>query len=176
MSDASHVPAPSFNSLRTRNLDFAEHEAAGPSPLYAELSRAVAAFGTLLCFISSLPPHKQQPNLVIAPSGTSTVHRLVRSTSPSSWALTRRRYHAAMHVVQASADRRIRCRFSPPAYAPTPRALCFRVAAYCELHHPHRSRSRRPCLRSALFASPFSRFCSPPAHLHHPLRHRRRSR
>jgi hypothetical protein len=55
-----------FARLRARYLDFAENEAKGASPLYEELARAVAESDALLQFIASLPPPKQQPNLVFA--------------------------------------------------------------------------------------------------------------
>jgi hypothetical protein len=55
-----------FARLRARYLHFAEHEAKGVSPLYEQLARAVAESDALLRFIASLPPPRQQPNLVFA--------------------------------------------------------------------------------------------------------------
>ncbi len=66
MSSMPDVLPRSLDALRARYRDFAEHEAAGLSPLYVELARAVAESGTLLGFIASLPIPKQQPNLVFA--------------------------------------------------------------------------------------------------------------
>jgi hypothetical protein len=45
---------------------FAEVEAVGTSPLYAELAAAVAADDALLDFLLELPPPKRQPNLLFA--------------------------------------------------------------------------------------------------------------
>lgn len=45
---------------------FAEHEAAGRSPLYAEICRGVAQDGNLLARLVALPLEKQQPNLLLA--------------------------------------------------------------------------------------------------------------
>jgi len=56
----------SFEGIRQRYLAFAENEAKGVSPLYEEIARAVATSDDLLGFISTLPPAKQQPNLVFA--------------------------------------------------------------------------------------------------------------
>lgn len=50
--------------LRDRYRAFAEREARGVSPLYEALARAVAGSEALLGFVASLPPPKQQPNLV----------------------------------------------------------------------------------------------------------------
>jgi hypothetical protein len=56
----------SFAPLRARYRTFADHEAKGVSPLYEALARAVAESEAMLAFIASLPPAKQQPNLVFA--------------------------------------------------------------------------------------------------------------
>ena len=66
MSDVADIGTPLYDRSRARYRDFAEHEAAGRSPLYVELAHAVAESETLLGFVSSLPAHKQQPNLVFA--------------------------------------------------------------------------------------------------------------
>lgn len=66
MSNVPDIQTTSFDPLRARYRDFAEHEVAGLSPLYVELAYAVADSETLLGFISSLPAPKQQPNLVFA--------------------------------------------------------------------------------------------------------------
>ena len=52
--------------VRCRYLRFAEDEALGISPLYEELARAICLDENLTDFIASLPPQKQQPNLVFA--------------------------------------------------------------------------------------------------------------
>lgn len=56
----------SFAQLQQRYRHFAEHEAKGVSPLYAELAWTVTTSKPLLRFIASLPTAKQQPNLVFA--------------------------------------------------------------------------------------------------------------
>lgn len=66
MSSVPGVPDEPFARLRMRYRIFAEHEAKGVSPLYEALARAVAESEPLLGFIASLPPAKQQPNLVFA--------------------------------------------------------------------------------------------------------------
>jgi hypothetical protein len=66
VSEPSAGEGSSFDGIRLRYLDFAEHEAMGVSPLYEELARAVAESAPLLGFIVSLPAAKQQPNLVFA--------------------------------------------------------------------------------------------------------------
>lgn len=63
---APGAPETSFARVRMRYRHFAEHEAKGVSPLYEALARAVAESEPLLRFIASLPPAKQQPNLVFA--------------------------------------------------------------------------------------------------------------
>lgn len=62
-SNQSHQ---SYEQLRLRYHNFAEIEAQGVSPLYVELAETVANSEELLAFISSLPPARQQPNLVFA--------------------------------------------------------------------------------------------------------------
>jgi hypothetical protein len=64
--DVPGIVNPSFDLLRARYRDFAEHEARGRSPRYVELAYAVPDSEGLLGFISSLPADKQQPNLVFA--------------------------------------------------------------------------------------------------------------
>lgn len=66
MSDVAGILNPSFDLLRARYRDFAEYEATGHSSRYVELAYAVTDSEALLGFISSLPAHKQQPNLVFA--------------------------------------------------------------------------------------------------------------
>lgn len=66
---------------------FAEREASGKSPLYAELALGVAGDTEVLARIDSLPLHKRQPNLVLAavrllhgtPSGYAEFRRVVLS-------------------------------------------------------------------------------------------------
>lgn len=70
-------------SVAARYLRFAEQEAAGRSPLYEALARAVAADGDTLVFLSVLPPSKQQPNLLFA-----AVRHLFGT--PAGWADFRR--------------------------------------------------------------------------------------
>ena len=45
---------------------FAQHEAAGKSPLYEELAYAVAADPVVVSFLEGLPEEKRQPNLLFA--------------------------------------------------------------------------------------------------------------
>lgn len=45
---------------------FAREEAAGRSPLYAELCAGVAGDDELLAFLSARPPAARQPNLLLA--------------------------------------------------------------------------------------------------------------
>ncbi len=52
--------------LGTSYADFAEKEAAGRSPLYAELCRGIADHSALLEKLAQLPLEKQQPNLLLA--------------------------------------------------------------------------------------------------------------
>jgi Uncharacterized protein conserved in bacteria (DUF2332) len=52
--------------VRRMYMRFAESEALGISPLYEELARTICFDEDLTDFISSLPPEKQQPNLVFA--------------------------------------------------------------------------------------------------------------
>jgi hypothetical protein len=47
-------------------LSFSHHEAAGKSPLYAELTAAVARDPMMLAFLAERPPAKRQPNLLLA--------------------------------------------------------------------------------------------------------------
>ena len=56
----------SFEELRARYRHFAEREAQGISPLYADLARAVSGSDPILRFVAALPASKQQPNLVFA--------------------------------------------------------------------------------------------------------------
>jgi hypothetical protein len=52
--------------IRARYQSWADDEAQGVSPLYEALARFVAESEGLLSFVASLPPRKQQPNLVFA--------------------------------------------------------------------------------------------------------------
>ena len=56
----------SLERLRSGYRDFAEHEAAGRSPLYAELAAGVADDDELLAWLDRLPVGKRQPNLMFA--------------------------------------------------------------------------------------------------------------
>lgn len=58
--------APAFEKLRSRYRNFAEREASGVSPLYVEFANRVAESDELLAFLCTLPPPKQQPNLLFA--------------------------------------------------------------------------------------------------------------
>jgi hypothetical protein len=58
--------APHRNSLPDRYLRFAEEEAFGRSPLYEAFARAVAEDRDTLEFLETMPPDKQQPNLLFA--------------------------------------------------------------------------------------------------------------
>lgn len=62
MSQASTTPV--IENIRARYRMFAEREAHGVSPLYEELAFRVAESDALLQFLSTLPPTKQQPNLL----------------------------------------------------------------------------------------------------------------
>lgn len=52
--------------LAARYVRFADEEARGRSPLYEELCRGVAGDEAVLAFLETLPPAKQQPNLLLA--------------------------------------------------------------------------------------------------------------
>ena len=58
--------APARNATATLYRRFAEHEARGRSPLYEALAQAVADDDEVLQFLSTLPPAKRQPNLLLA--------------------------------------------------------------------------------------------------------------
>jgi hypothetical protein len=47
-------------------LGFSRYEAAGKSPLYAELTAGVADDSAILAFLAQQPPGKRQPNLLLA--------------------------------------------------------------------------------------------------------------
>lgn len=57
---------PDITSIRERYVGFSNYQARGASPLYQELSSAIADSDELLDFVASLPHDKQQPNLVLA--------------------------------------------------------------------------------------------------------------
>jgi hypothetical protein len=57
---------PDISSIRERYVGFSNYQARGVSPLYQELSSAIAESDELLDFVASLPHDKQQPNLVLA--------------------------------------------------------------------------------------------------------------
>lgn len=57
---------PDVDSIRERYVGFSNYQARGVSPLYQELSSAIAESDELLDFVASLPYDKQQPNLVLA--------------------------------------------------------------------------------------------------------------
>ncbi len=54
-----------MHKLKQRYLAFAENEAKGVSPLYESLARGVAESELVCAFLERLPPHKQQPNLLL---------------------------------------------------------------------------------------------------------------
>lgn len=64
MKGRSLFPDPA--EIRDRYLGFANFEARGLSPLYQELSEAIADSDEMIEFIASLPPDRQQPNLLLA--------------------------------------------------------------------------------------------------------------
>jgi len=55
-----------IDRLAREYLRFSAEEAAGRSPLYAELTQAVAGDRELLAILCELPPAKRQPNLLLA--------------------------------------------------------------------------------------------------------------
>lgn len=57
---------PGVTGPAARYIRFAEREASGRSPLYEALARGVAANADALRFLATLPPQKQQPNLLFA--------------------------------------------------------------------------------------------------------------
>lgn len=57
---------PDASEIRDRYVAFANFEARGASPLYQELSEAIADSDELIDFVASLPADRQQPNLVLA--------------------------------------------------------------------------------------------------------------
>jgi hypothetical protein len=61
-----HHPIDSFKPISDRYRRFARLEARGRSPLYEEITLAVAGDAWVLRFLSSLPRAKQQPNLLLA--------------------------------------------------------------------------------------------------------------
>jgi hypothetical protein len=63
LSDEEHD---TFNAMRARYRAFAEHEARGVSALYEAFALHVAESEPLLRFLTTLPPPKQQPNLLFA--------------------------------------------------------------------------------------------------------------
>jgi hypothetical protein len=69
--------------------DFAEKEAAGRSPLYAEICRGIAGDGALLDRLAGLPLEKQQPNLLLAAvkylSGTARDYPHFRALLTDQW-------------------------------------------------------------------------------------------
>lgn len=65
MRNASSI-AEELDDLRAWYAGFADREAAGRSPLYAELARGVANDEELLRMLCGLPAPKRQPNLLLA--------------------------------------------------------------------------------------------------------------
>jgi hypothetical protein len=55
-----------LGEIAARYRTFAQVEAAGVSPRYAELAEGVAADPDVLAFLAALPVPKQQPNLLLA--------------------------------------------------------------------------------------------------------------
>ncbi|MGI9411076.1 MAG: DUF2332 domain-containing protein [Hyphomicrobiaceae bacterium] len=55
-----------IDEIRTRYRAFAETEARGRSPLYHALAMAIAESDTVVGFLTSLPDHCRQPNLLLA--------------------------------------------------------------------------------------------------------------
>ena len=60
------IDSPSPGDLAERYVRFADSEAHGRSPLYETLARGVANDTELIDFLLTLPPAKQQPNLLFA--------------------------------------------------------------------------------------------------------------
>lgn len=56
----------SIDLISARYLRFANEEAHGRSPLYEAITRGIADDAEVLNFLKSLPPEKQQPNLLLA--------------------------------------------------------------------------------------------------------------
>ncbi len=75
---------------------FAENEAEGRSPLYADLSRHIASDEAVLDFLAHLPPTKRQPNLLLAS------FRSLLGT-PANWS----DFKAGLHANEASLSARI---------------------------------------------------------------------
>ena len=53
-------------SLQRSYRRFAKYQARGISPLYEEVTQAVAGHDGVLSFLAALPPVKRQPNLLLA--------------------------------------------------------------------------------------------------------------
>ncbi|MBJ6643072.1 DUF2332 domain-containing protein [Streptomyces sp. BSE7-9] len=66
MNDTTGTHRPDLSALAERYRDFAVHQAATSSPTLRRWAEAVAADPVLIAPLASLPPGKQQPNLVFA--------------------------------------------------------------------------------------------------------------
>ena len=85
--------------VAARYLRFAETEARERSPLYAAISRSVAADREVLDFLLGLPKAKQQPNLLLAavrhlfgtPAGWSNFRATLLANRDAVAALMRKR-------------------------------------------------------------------------------------
>lgn len=82
------------SSLADRYRRFASIEAAGHSPLYGALAKAIAEDSAILGFLEALPPDRRQPNLLLA------AWRHVHGT-PDGWDAFRKRLLAAPELVAA---------------------------------------------------------------------------
>ena len=104
------------SGVRDEYLAFARGQAAGVSPSYEALARAVAADAHLLALLADLPPAKRQPNLlfgVVRQLGGPVMH----PADFRDWLVaTGRRYAPSCW---SAAPRPTR----PPAVRPPPRPL-----------------------------------------------------
>jgi hypothetical protein len=103
--------------------DFAEHEAKGRSPLYAELATGIAADDEILRWLDGLPTGKRQPNLLFA------AYRLLAGT-PSGYdefrsGLSDRRaeIEAVMLARRTQTNEPARCALMLPLLAALPQPL-----------------------------------------------------
>ncbi len=110
-------------SIRSRYLRFAVEEARGRSPLYEALALGVAGDAGTIGFLASLPPEKQQPNLLFA-----TVRHLFGT--PAGWTDFRRAVLADPDVVgsfmrahSTQTNEPARCATLLPLLATLPRPL-----------------------------------------------------
>lgn len=102
---------------------FAQLEARGRSPQYEALAAAVADDRAIITFLKSLPPHKQQPNLLFAgacyllgsPAETGSLRKLVAERGPE--------LRAVMLARRTQTNEAARCATLLPALAELPQPL-----------------------------------------------------